>query len=70
MACVNEGSRSFTCHHTCVHKWHEPYLPSLPSRRASPHFGRYWFSVLLRVKGWVSLRSRYRRDIHISQQIT
>jgi len=25
------------------------YLPLLPSRRASPHFGRYSFSVPLRV---------------------
>jgi len=24
--------------HTFIHKWNEPYLPLLPSRRASPHF--------------------------------
>jgi len=38
-----------------THKWNEPYLPLLPSRRASPHFGRYSFSVPLRVRGWVGL---------------
>jgi len=43
MARVNDGS----------HSWNEPYLPLLPSRRASPHSGRYSFSVPLRVEGWV-----------------
>jgi len=38
--------------HTFIHKWNEPYLPLLPSHRASPHFGRYSFSVPLRVVGW------------------
>ena len=43
LAHVNEKSRSFTCH---------PYIyPHIPSRRASPHFGRYSFSVPLRVGG-------------------
>jgi len=48
MACVNAGSHSFTCHtHTFIHKWNEPYLPLLPSRRASPtlagtHFPSRW----------------------------
>ena len=28
-----------------IHKWNEPYLSLLPSRRSSPHFGRYSFSV-------------------------
>jgi len=37
--------------HTFIHKWNEPYLPLLPSCRASPHFGRYSFSVPLRVEG-------------------
>ena len=34
-----------------IHKWNEPHLPLLPSRRTSPDFGRYSFSVPLR--GWV-----------------
>jgi len=55
MARVNEGSHSFTCHPRVIHMWNEPYLPLLPSRRASPHFGRYSFSVPLRVGGWVGL---------------
>jgi len=33
----------------------EPYLPLLPSRTASPHFGRYSFPVPLRVGGWVGV---------------
>ena len=41
---VNKGSHTFTCH-TFIHN--EPYLPLLPSHRASPHFGRYSFSVPL-----------------------
>jgi len=32
---------------TFIHKWNEPYLPLLPSRRASPHFGWYSFPVPL-----------------------
>ena len=36
------GSHSFTCH--------EPYLPLLPSRRASPPFG--WYSLHLSTEGW------------------
>jgi len=48
MARVNDGSHSFTCH--------ESRLPLLPcSRTASSHFGRYSFSVPLRVEGWVGL---------------
>jgi len=38
-----------------IHKWNEPYLPLLPSHRASTHFGWYSFSVRLRVEGWVGL---------------
>jgi len=37
--------------HTFIHKWSEPYLPLLPSRRALPHFGWYSFSVPLSVEG-------------------
>jgi len=37
--------------HTFIHKWNEPYLPLLPSRRASLHFGWYSFPILLRVGG-------------------
>jgi len=40
---------------TFIHKGNEPYLPFLPSCRASRHFGRYSFSVPERVKNWVSL---------------
>jgi len=36
-----------------IHKWNEPYLPLHPSRRESPHFGWYLFSVPLRLEGWV-----------------
>jgi len=28
--------------HTSIHKWNEPYLPLLPSRRVSLHFDRYF----------------------------
>jgi len=38
-----------------IHKWNEPYLPLLPSHRASPHFGPYSFSIPLNVEGWVGL---------------
>ena len=41
--------------HMCIHKWNEPCLPLLPSRRASPHSGRYSFPVPLRVGGWVGV---------------
>ena len=42
--------------YTFIHKWNEPYLPYLvASRRTSPHFGRYSFSIPLRVEGWVGL---------------
>jgi len=41
--------------HAFIHKWNEPYLPLLPSRRTSPHFGWYSFPVPLRVGGWVGL---------------
>ena len=37
--------------HTFIHKWNEPYLPLLRSRRASPHFGWYSFPVPLSVGG-------------------
>jgi len=42
--------------HTFIDKWNEQYLPLLPSRRASPHFGWYSFPVSLRVGGWVAWR--------------
>jgi len=38
-----------------IHKWSEPYMPLLPSDRASPHYDRYLFSVPLRTEGWVCL---------------
>jgi len=40
-------------HTAFIHKWNEPYLPLLPSRRASPQFGWYSFPVPLRVGDWV-----------------
>jgi len=42
--------------HTFIHKWNEPYLPPFLSRGASPHFGRYSFTVQL--KATVLLSSR------------
>jgi len=45
------------CCLTFIHKWNEPYLPLLPSRTASPHFGLYSFSVRMRIGGWVGLGS-------------
>ena len=41
--------------HTCIHIWNEPYLPLLPSYRASLHFGRYSFPIPCRVGGRVGL---------------
>jgi len=41
--------------HTFIHKWNEPYVPLLPTRRASPHFGWYSFPVPQRVGGRVGL---------------
>ena len=38
----SKGLHSFTCH-----PYVYPYLPLLPSRRASPHFGWYSFPLLL-----------------------
>jgi len=46
--------------HTFIHKWNEPYLHLLTSRRASPHFGWYLFPVPLRVGGWVDLGGKLR----------
>ena len=54
-ACVNEGSHSFTCHPHVSPQVEWPYLPVLPSHRASPYFGWYSFPTLLRVGGWVGL---------------
>jgi len=38
-----------------INKCNDLYLPLLPSHRASQLFGRYTFSILLRVGGWVGL---------------
>jgi len=46
--------------HTFIHKWNEPHLPVLRSRRASPHYGRYSFSVPLKVEGWVGQTAGYK----------
>jgi len=56
---VNEESHILPATHTFMHKWHEPYLPLLSSRRVSPHFGWYSFPVPLRVGGWVGLVAGY-----------
>jgi len=55
MVSVNEGSHRFTCHpHVYPQvEWTIAAITRQP--RASPHFGRYSFSVLLRVEGWVGL---------------
>jgi len=64
MARVNEGSHKILpATHTFIHKWNEPYLPLLLSRRASPHFGRYSFSVPLRVEGWVGLSAWLQTEV-------
>ena len=55
MACVNEGSHSFTCHPLVYPHMERAILPSLTSRRASAHFGRHSCPVPLRVGGWVGL---------------
>ena len=41
--------------HTFIHKWNQPYLPLLPSCRASPHFGWYSFPVLSTWQGAVTV---------------
>ena len=38
-------------------------LPLLPSRSASPHFGRYLFPVPQRVGGWVDLGGRLHTEV-------
>jgi len=53
MARVNKDHTVLPATHTFIHKRNEPYLPLLPSRRVSLHFGHYSFSVLLRTEGWV-----------------
>ena len=51
-------ARILTWHHTVIpatHNlsttWNKPYLPLLPSRRASQLFGQYSFPILLRIGG-------------------
>jgi len=41
--------------HMFIHKWNEPCLPLLASRRISPHFDWYTFPVPHGVGGWVGL---------------
>jgi len=36
--------------HTFIHKWNEPYLPLLPSRRVSLHFG--WYICCVPLNWW------------------
>jgi len=51
IARVNKGLHSFTCHPQVYPQVEE----ALPSHRASSHFGRYLFPILL-TKGWVGLK--------------
>ena len=51
--------------HTFIHNSDKPYLPLLPSHRASPHFGWYSFPVPLRVGGWVGLANTILRFHYI-----
>ena len=37
MARANEGSYSFTCHHTFIHKWNEPHMHLLYFPAAERH---------------------------------
>jgi len=55
MVRVNEGSHSFLCYPHVYTQMEWAILPLLPSRSASPHFGRYSFPVSQRVGVWVSL---------------
>jgi len=47
--------RKFSFSSLSTKKNTELYLPLLPSRRVSLHFGWYSFSIPMRVEGWVSL---------------
>jgi len=49
--------------HTCIHKWNEPHLPLLPSRRASPHFGQYLFPIRLRGGGSFGLGGWWNTEV-------
>jgi len=50
--------------HTFIHEWNEPSrFYTQPSRRASPHFGRYSFPVPQKVAGWVGLGSWLHTDM-------
>jgi len=55
MALVNEGLHSFTVYLSPTHLSTSGMVPLLPSRRMSPHFGRYSFVIPLRVEGQVGL---------------
>ena len=56
------GSHSFTCH---PHVYPQVVwtMPWLPSRTASPHFGRHSFSIPLRVEGWVGLSGWLQNEV-------
>jgi len=47
-----------------------PILPLIPSRRASPHFGRYSFSLPRRVGGWVGLGGWLRIEVWFARSTT
>jgi len=52
---VLRRDHSFTCHPHVYPQMEWAILPLLPSRSASPYFGRYSLSVPQRVGGWVGL---------------
>ena len=47
------GSHRFTCNASVCPRMESAIMSLLPSRSASPHFGRYSFPVPQRVGGWV-----------------
>ena len=53
MACVNEGSHSFTWHPHIYLQVEWSIQLCIHSHRVLPHFGWYSFPILLRVGGWV-----------------
>jgi len=63
MTRANEGSHRFTWHPHVYLQMEWVIMPLLFSRRASPKFGRYSFSVAQRVGGWVGLGGWLHTDV-------
>ena len=63
MARVKEESQFYLPPTRLIYKCSEQYLPIFPSRKASPHFGRYSLPIPMTVGGWVAgcLPRRYSR---------